>query len=354
MTPSAPGSNGLSIDAGPRLPSTLAANFAGKRVLITGGLGFIGSNLARALVAAGSRLTLLDSLIPTHGGTPANLEGIESDVEVDVLDIRDIDRLVGRLRGQDILFNLAGQTSHIDSMNDPQTDLEINCRAQLSLLEACRANNPSLRIVFAGTRQIYGRPRYLPVDEEHPIEPVDVNGINKVAGEWYHLLYGRVHGLRVSVLRLTNTYGPRMRVRDARQTFLGLWIRQALAGEDLLVFGDGGQRRDFTYVDDAVRALCLAATAPAALGEVFNVGGYGPASLRETAELVVRLAGSGSYRIAPFPEDRFVIDIGDYYADDGKLRERLDWRPEVGLEEGLAATIEFYRRHGEVYWGENA
>jgi UDP-glucose 4-epimerase len=335
------------------LPPGLATAFAGLRVLITGGLGFIGSNLARDLVAAGSRVTLIDSLMPTHGGTWANVAGIEDDVEVHELDVRDTDRLHAHLLAKDVLFNLAGQTSHLDSMSDPRTDLEINCTAQLSLLEACRADNPDLRIVFAGTRQIYGRPQYLPVDEAHPIDPVDVNGINKTAGEWYHLLYGRVYGLPVSVLRLTNTYGPRMRVRDARQTFLGLWIRQALTDEELLVFGDGRQRRDFAYVDDVVRALCLAATSPAAVGEVFNVGGGddGNTSLEETAELLVRLAASGRYRIVPFPDDRLTIDIGDYYADDTKLRG-LGWRPAVTLEEGLRATLDFYREHGGAYWGD--
>ncbi len=335
------------------LPAGLAASFRDRRVLITGGLGFIGSNLAHALVAAGSRVTIVDSLMPSHGGAWANVEGIESDLEVHELDVRDSARLHEHLHEKDVLFNLAGQTSHLDSMSDPRTDLGINCTAQLSLLEACRVDNPELRIVFAGTRQIYGRPRYLPVDEEHPIEPVDVNGINKTAGEWYHLLYGRVYGLPVTVLRLTNTYGPRMRVRDARQTFLGLWIRQALGDEELLVFGDGRQRRDFAYVDDVVRALCLAVTAPAALGEVFNVGADGHVSLEETAELVVRLAGAGRYRIVPFPEDRLAIDIGDYYADDRKLREALGWAPEVGLEQGLAATLDFYREHGERYWGDS-
>jgi UDP-glucose 4-epimerase len=334
------------------LPAALAAPFRGRRVLVTGGLGFIGSNLARELVAAGSSVTLIDSLTPTHGGMRANIAGIEDDVEVHELDVRDTDRLHAHLLDKDVLFNLAGQTSHLDSMSDPRTDLAINCTAQLSLLEACRADNPGLRIVFAGTRQIYGRPRYLPVDEAHPVDPVDVNGINKTAGEWYHLLYGRIYGLPVTVLRLTNTYGPRMRVRDARQTFLGLWIRQALQGEELLVFGDGSQRRDFSYVDDVVRALCLAATSPAAVGEVFNVGGDGHVSLQETAELVVRLAGDGSHRVVPFPDDRKAIDIGDYYADDGKLRAALGWRPEVGLEEGLTRTIEYYRANGEAYWGD--
>ena len=335
------------------LAPELEAAFRGRRALITGGLGFIGSNLARALVAAGAAVTVVDSLMPTHGGTWANVEGIADDLEVHVLDVRDAEHLRPLLVDQDVLFNLAGQTSHLDSMGDPHTDLEINCTAQLSLLEACRRDNPGLRIVFAGTRQIYGRPRHLPVDEAHPIDPVDVNGINKTAGEWYHLLYGRVYGLPVTVLRLTNTYGPRMRVRDARQTFLGLWIRQALAGDELLVFGDGRQRRDFAYVDDVVRALCLAVTSSDAVGEVFNVGGAGAhVSLEDAARMLVRLAGSGSYRLVPFPEERRTIDIGDYYADDRKLRETLGWEPVVDLEEGLAATLDYYRRYGERYWAE--
>jgi UDP-glucose 4-epimerase len=335
------------------LPNDLAAAFRGRRVLITGGLGFIGSNLARELVVAGSSVTLIDSLIPTHGGMWANVAGIENEVEIHELDVRDTERLHVHLLDKDVLFNLAGQTSHLDSMTDPRTDLAVNCTAQLSLLEACRADNPALRIVFAGTRQIYGRPRYLPVDEAHPIDPVDVNGINKTAGEWYHLLYARVYGLPVSVLRLTNTYGPRMRVRDARQTFLGLWIRLALEDRELCIYGDGHQRRDFSYVDDVVRALCLAATSPSAVGEVFNVGADGHVSLNETAELVVRLAGSGRHRVVPFPEDRLAIDIGDYYADDTKLRTALGWRPEVGFEEGLVSTLDYYRAFGDRYWGDS-
>ena len=211
----------------------------GRNVLITGGLGFLGSTLARELVAAGANVVLVDSLVPEYGGNRENIAGLEDAVTVNVSDVRDQHSLRELVRGQDILFNLAGQTSHLDSMTDPYTDLEINCRAQLSILEACRHENPEVRIVFASTRQIYGRPQHLPVAESHPIAPVDVNGINKTAGEWYHLLYGEVYGLHVAVLRMTNTYGPRMRVKDARQTFLGYWLRLAVEGRPIQVFGDG-------------------------------------------------------------------------------------------------------------------
>jgi UDP-glucose 4-epimerase len=322
----------------------------GRRALVTGGLGFIGSNLARRLAGAGAEVVLVDALVPEHGGSWANVAGIEDRVTVVELDIRDEFRLPDLVRGQDFVFNLAGQTSHIDSMEDPFTDLEMNCRSQLALLEACRRYNGDAKVVFAGTRQIYGRPQYLPVDERHPIAPVDVNGIHKEAAERYHLLYGEVYGLRVCVLRLTNTYGPRMRVKDARQTFLGCWLRAAVTGDELLVYGDGSQRRDFTYVDDAVEAFVLAATREEADGEIFNLGDERPIALRDLAELVVALNGGGSYRLVPFPPDRLAIDIGDYFADASKIRQRLGWRPGVSLEEGLARSLAFYRQHGAVYW----
>jgi len=328
----------------------LAAYFGGKRVLITGGLGFIGSNLARALVDAGADVLLVDSLVPAYGGNRANVAGIEHAVRVNVSDVRDEHRFLELIRDQDVLFNLAGQTSHLDSMADPFTDLEINCRSQLSILEACRRRNPDVSVVFASTRQIYGRPQYLPVDESHPIVPVDVNGVDKTAGEQYHLVYGQAYGLRVSVLRLTNTYGPRMRVKDDRQTFLGSWFRALIEGEPLAIFGDGSQRRDFTYVDDAVRAFLLAAAREEGAGEVFNLGGDGVVSLLELAELLVEANGGGGYRLVPFPPDRKTIDIGDYFADFGKARDRLGWTPEVPLAEGLARTLEFYREHAASYW----
>ena len=325
-------------------------SYTDRNVLITGGLGFIGSSLARRLVELGARVTLVDSLIPEYGGNRANIAGIEDRVTVEIADVRDTARLPSFIRGRDLVFNLAGQTSHVDSLHDPYTDLEINCRAQLSILETVRHENPEAKVVFASTRQLYGRPLYLPVDEKHPLAPVDPNGVNKAAGEWYHLVYGQIYGLRCSVLRLTNTYGPRMRVRDDRQTFLGTWLRLAVLGEELLVFGDGTQQRDFTYVDDAVEAFLLAGASAEADGEVFNVGGEPPVSLGDLAALLVEVAGAGSWRLVPFPEERRTIDIGDYFADDSKIRSRLGWEPRVGLREGLERSLAYYREHGADYW----
>lgn len=316
--------------------------FSGRRVLITGGLGFIGSNLARELVRLGARVTIVDCLAPAYGGNRRNLAGLSRRVRVHVADVRDRKKLPGFVRGQDYLFNLAGQTSHMDSMSDPDTDLETNCRAQLSILEACRHHNPGIRVVFASTRQIYGRPEYLPVDERHPLRPVDVNGINKLAGEEYHLLYSDVYGIRSSVLRLTNTIGPRMRVKDARQTFVGVWIKQVLSGEPFEVWG-GAQLRDFTYVDDAVAALLLAAARPEAVGRVFNLGGCGRVSLRQLADMVIEAAGGGRYVVRKFPADRKKIDIGDYYADDRLIRRTLDWRPRTDIRAAIGRTVEFFR-----------
>jgi UDP-glucose 4-epimerase len=332
------------------LPGAVAEAYRGRRVLVTGGLGFIGSNLARRLVDHGADVFLVDSLIPEYGGNLANIAGIEDAVRVNISDVRDEHSFRSLIRGQEVLFNLAGQTSHVDSLHDPFTDLDINCRSQLSILETCRRENPEVRVVFASTRQLYGRPRYLPVDEEHPLAPVDPNGVNKAAGEGYHLVYGQVYGLRTSILRLTNTYGPRMRVRDDRQTFLGTWLRLVVEGGELLIFGDGTQRRDFTYVDDAVDAFLLAGARPEADGEIFNLGGDPPVSLAELAQLLVEVAGGGSYRLVPFPEERRSIDIGDYFADDSKIRGRLGWEPTVPLREGLARSIEYFRERGVSYW----
>jgi len=329
-------------------------NYAGKKALITGGLGFIGSALARALVAQGAAVTVVDSLIPQYGGNLFNVADISNRLCINICDVRDSFALTHLLRDQDYLFNLAAQTSHVDSMTDPKSDLEINAAAQLAMLEACRQVNPGIRIVFTSTRQLYGRPDYLPVDEAHPIRPVDVNGINKLSGEWYHLLYSNVYGIRSSVLRLTNTYGPGMRVRDARQTFLGIWVRQMIEGKPITVFGDGMQLRDFNYVDDCVDALLLAGASDVAVGRVYNLGSGEVTGLKALAELLVamgrRMNLDCQYRLMPYPSERKSIDIGDYYGEFSRIRNELGWQPRTGLEAGLQSTLNYYVANHVHYW----
>ena len=326
--------------------------YKANKILITGGLGFIGSNLARALVAQGAKVTIVDSLIPQYGGNIFNIEDIRNQVRVNVCDVRDPVAMAHLLKDKDFLFNLAGQTSHMDSMTDPQTDLDINASAQLSILEACRKVNPEIKIVFASTRQLYGKPDYLPVDEKHPIRPVDVNGINKMAGEWYHLLYNNVYGIRACALRLTNTYGPGMRVKDARQTFLGIWVRLLIEGKLIKVFGDGLQLRDFNYVDDCVDALLLAGASDIANGRVFNLGSTEVVGLKALAEMMVQLGYGGAFELIAFPPERKAIDIGDYYSDFSSITKELGWQPKICLKEGLIRSIDFYQKNHRHYWDE--
>jgi UDP-glucose 4-epimerase len=334
--------------------TTYQAHYAGKRVLVTGGLGFIGSNLAIRLLELGATVVVVDSLIPETGGNPFNIQPVQDHPRLSVrtVDVRDVLAMERLVRDKAVIFNLAGQVSHIDSMKDPFTDLEINCRSQLAILDTCRRVAPETKLVFASTRQIYGRVAedHLPVDERQPPNPVDVNGINKLAGERYHVLYNNVHGIRTSVLRLTNTYGPRMLVKNNRQTAIGWLIRQAMDGDQIDVFGDGAQLRDFTYVDDAVEAFLIAGANESANGQVFNVGALEPISLREVTELIIEVAGTGSYRLLPFPPERKVIDIGSIYVDDRKIRRVLKWQPRIDLREGLARTVSFYRAHRDEYW----
>ena len=322
--------------------------YRGRKALVTGGLGFIGSNLCRTLADLGAEVLAVDSLLPDYGGNLFNLAGYEDKVRVNVADVRGhgMEYLV---QGQELLFNLAGQVSHIDSMRDPFTDLEINCRSQLWVLEAVRKRNPDLKIVYAGTRQVYGKPRYLPVDESHLLNPTDVNGINKISGEFYHLVYHSVYGIRSCSLRLTNTYGPRQLIRHNRQGFIGWFVRQVVLGEEIEVFGDGRQRRDFDYVEDVVDALLRAGAMEAADGEVFNLGGDAPVSLLDLVKLMIEVAGKGSYTITPFPEERKRIDIGDFYADTRKIRERLGWQPRVPLRQGIEQTLAYYERFKDHY-----
>jgi UDP-glucose 4-epimerase len=324
--------------------------YSGKRVLVTGGMGFIGSNLVKRLVSLNAKVTIIDSLLPLYGGNVFNIKNYEDSVTINISDVRDSHAMAYLVKNKDYLFNLAGQTSHLDSMTDPLTDLEINATSQLSILEACRLNNPDIKIVFASTRQLYGKPEYLPVDETHPIKPVDVNGINKLAGEWYHILYNNVYNIKACALRLTNTYGPSMRVKDARQTFLGIWIRNVIEGKPIQVFGDGLQLRDFNYVDDVVDALLLAGSNDAANGEVFNLGSDEVINLKDLAQQMVNLHGSAIFKIVPFPPERKMIDIGDYYSDYKKIKSILGWQPEVNLHQGLQRSLDYYQANHQHYW----
>jgi UDP-glucose 4-epimerase len=322
--------------------------YRGRKVLVTGGLGFIGSNLCRCLADLGARVLAVDSLLPDYGGNLFNLAGYEDRVRINIADVRGhgMEYLV---RGQDVLFNLAGQVSHIDSMTDPFTDLEINCRSQLWILEAVRKRNPEVKIVYAGTRQVYGKPMRLPVDETHLLNPTDVNGINKISGEFYHLVYHSVYGLRASSLRLTNTYGPRQLIRHNRQGFIGWFVRKVTLGERIDLFGDGLQKRDFDYVDDVVDAFLRAGASDASDGQVFNLGGLAPVTLLDLVKLMIEVAGHGSYAIVPFPEERKRIDIGDFAADSSRIRKALGWEPLTDLRDGLERTLAFYREHKEHY-----
>jgi len=331
------------------MPPEYREFYRGRRVLVTGGLGFIGSTLARQLVDLGADVLLVDSMIPEYGGNLFNIAGIQDRLRVDTSDVRDAAAMERVVRERDVIFNLAGQVSHIDSMRDPYTDLDINCRAQLSLLEACRKFNTSVKVVFAGTRQVYGRPDRLPVDEGHLVRPTDVNGVNKAAGEYYHLLYNNAFGVRACSLRLTNVYGPRQLIKHNRQGFIGWFIRLAVEDREIQVFGDGSQMRDFVFVDDAAAAFLRAGASSACDREVFNVGGREPVAHKDLVEMLLRIAGTGRVRYVPWPAEKKQIDIGSFYSDSSKFERTTGWAPAVPLADGFARTIAFYREHWREY-----
>ncbi|NWJ94987.1 MAG: NAD-dependent epimerase/dehydratase family protein [Chloroflexi bacterium] len=323
--------------------------FKNRRILITGGVGFLGSNLAKKLVELEADVTIIDSLIPTYGGNLFNIQDVRDKVRLNIADVRDQNGINYLVREKDYIFNLAGQISHLDSMLDPFTDLEINCRSQLSILEACRKVNPSVKVVYAGTRQIYGNPDYLPVDENHLVRPTDVNGINKAAGERYHLLYHSAYEMRTASLRLTNCYGPRQWMRDSRLTSQGWFLRQVMDDQEVQIFGDGKLLRDLNYVDDVIDAFLRVAAIEEANGHFFNLGGE-PLTLTEQVELMIELTGKGSYKLVAWPPEKKAIAISDYYGNYGKIRRMLGWQPKTSLTEGLKATIAFYEQFKEHYW----
>jgi len=323
--------------------------YQGKKVLITGGLGFIGSTLAIQLVEWGADVILVDSMIPEYGGNLFNIEPIKNQVRVNFSDVRDPHSMEYLVKDQDYLFNLAGQVSHIDSMTDPLTDLDINTKAQVVILEACRKFNPRIVVVFASTRQIYGKPQYLPVDENHRLYPTDVNGINNMAGEWYHTLYHNVYDLNTVSLRLTNTYGPRQLLKHNRQGFIGVFVRQIIQGEKIKIFGDGQQIRDMNYVEDVVDALVMAGAKPECYGQVYNLGGNEPINLLNLVKLLIELNGSGEFEVIPFPPEKKLIDIGDYYGDYRKFSQMTNWQPRTSLKAGYTKMIAYYKEHLEKY-----
>ncbi|MHC4513083.1 MAG: NAD-dependent epimerase/dehydratase family protein [Planctomycetota bacterium] len=328
---------------------SLADSYRNKQILVTGGLGFIGSNLAIALVQLGAKVTVVDSLVPEHGGNWFNIEPVKDDLNVNVADMRDLNALNTLVQDREFIFHIAGQVSHGDSMRDPHGDLGVNCVSTMNLVEACRNHNRDAQLVFTSTRQVYGRAKTLPVTEDHTTIPIDVNGINKLAAEYYHLLYDRVYGVRSAVLRLTNTYGPRQQIRNDRQGFIGILIRQALRGEKIKIFGTGEQLRDFNYVDDVVQSLLLAGAGDGCYGKVWNLGAPKRYSLLEFVSILNKLCNV-EFELAPFPEDKKIIDIGDYYGDYSAFTSATGWHPKVDLPEGLERTVESYRRHKEVYW----
>jgi UDP-glucose 4-epimerase len=330
---------------------------AGRRCVVTGGLGFIGANLALALADGGADVTVVDSRVPRHGANPHNLVpdggGTEPDARISVIDAdigaTDRDDVRAATLAADVVFNLAGQVSHVDSMDDPLFDLDVNTTSQFRFLELLRRENPGATVVYTSTRQIFGKPRYLPVDEDHPVAPVDVNGITKYATEQLHLLYHDVYGLPATAVRLTNVFGPRQRLRDDLQGFLPIFVRRALADAPISVFGDGEQQRDCLYVDDVVECLLLAAASPDAPGQIFNIGNDERLSLGAIADAVVAAAGSGRVEHVPWPPDRDAIDIGSYFGDSSKAKRMLGWEPRTSFADGIARTLAFYRARAAWY-----
>lgn len=324
--------------------------YKNKNVLVTGGAGFIGSNLVIKLCDIGANVLVVDSLIEDYGGNLFNLEPVKDKIRLNIADVRTYPTMLYLVKNQDYIFNLAGQVSHIDSMVDPFTDLEINCRSQLTILEACKKNNKDVKIIYAGTRQQYGKPNYLPVDEDHIVHPTDVNGINKMAGEWYHILYNNVYGIRSCSLRLVNTYGPRQLLKHDRQGFIGWFIRLIIENKKIQLFGGGSQLRDFNYIDDAVDAFLIAGADENSNGKFYNLGGQSPISLKNLVKLMIEVAGIGSFEEADFPENRKKIDIGDFYSDYSKINYELGWHPEVSIKEGLQKTFEYYKKYMKYYF----
>ena len=323
--------------------------YSDKTIIVTGGLGFIGSNLTNHLVQLGCSVIVIDALFPTHGGNIYNIKDVKNKVEVHNMDIGKDNNLKPILENADCIFNLAGQTSHIDGLNDPFLDHHVNTYSHINFLEECRKYNSNVKIVYTGTRQVYGVPKYLPVDEKHPVQPVDINGINKLSGELYHILYHKIHDMNIVSLRLTNTYGPKMMMKKNKGGFISIFVRKIIDKENITIYGDGEQLRDFNYVDDVCEALILSGYKNNIYGHIFNLGGE-PVSLLDFTKLLINTRGFGTYSFKPFPKYNKRIDIGDYYADIKKSEKYLGWKPRTTLALGLKRTVKFYLDNKHYYW----
>lgn len=330
----------------------LADHYRDQHVVVTGGLGFIGSNVALRLADAGARVTVIDSEAPGCGANPWNLEGARSPITVVRADISDATNFTDLLKDTTAIFNLAGEISHSRSMEDPERDLALNTVAQLRFLKVCQAVRPGVRIVYAGTRQVYGKPEYLPVDEKHPIRPVDFNGIHKRAAEQYHLLLSDHGALDAVVLRLSNVYGPRMALHLPQQGFLGTYVRMALGSNPITVYGEGAHTRDPVHVDDVVEAFLRAGAAPALPARVLNIGGPEALSIRRIAVAVCEASPASMLREIPFPEALHNLEVGNYASDTTRAREQLNWSPLVSFKDGIRSTLAWYTGNQRHYLPE--
>ncbi len=318
------------------------SSYRQKRAVVTGGLGFIGSNLVIRLAELGARVTVVDCKVPGCGANEHNIHPVRADVRLLVKDIADASEFRPVLASADVIFNLAGEVSHVHSMRFPERDSYLNAVAQLRFVQECARAAPGIRMVYAGTRQIYGVPQYLPVDEDHPVRPVDINGIHKYSAMMYHLMYARDGALGSVVLNLTNVYGPRMALNAPCQGVLSTFVRRVLLGQPIELFGDGRQLRDPLYVDDAVEAFLLAGCERDPSSTVYNVGGPAAVELREIAEMACRASAAPPPSCRPFPPERKSIDIGSYYTDSRRIARELGWTPSTPFAKGIAQTLEYY------------
>jgi UDP-glucose 4-epimerase len=326
--------------------------FKGKAILITGGLGFIGSNLAHHLVTMGANITILDALLPLYGGNRINIAGIEDKVELVDGDIRDANLINTQVVGKDYIFHLAGQISYLDSKNQPFVDLDFNGRGNLTLLEAVRHHASQAKIIFSSSRLVYGKVLTLPVREDHPTDPLSLYGIHKLLGEKYYRYYAHNFGLQTVSIRIPNPYGPRQQMKHNKYSIVGWFVRQALDNETITIYGDGTQERDYIYISDIIEAMVQLA-AKGETGDVYNVGSHERLRFVDMVDTIIQQAGSGTKKHVPWPENYEKNETGDYIADTSKIEATCNWKPRVDFKDGVSEMIEYYKANKQYYWDDS-